>query len=184
MGYQSKRSKLITWGLLALLLVVLIAKTFFIGYYKIPQNGMYPNLPAGSSLFANKRAYDGPSSVKRGDIVIFVREQDGRKYNYIWRVVGLPGDKVEAIEGSLKINGEPVQRERLRELDGKTIFREQIGEASYEIALGQSQSPQIPNASVTVPEAHFFVMGDNRFDAWDSRKFGPIPFNSIIGKKL
>jgi len=77
-----------------------------------------------------------------------------------------------------------VQRERLRELDGKTIFREQIGEASYEIALGQSQSPQIPNASVTVPEAHFFVMGDNRFDAWDSRKFGPIPFNSIIGKKL
>ena len=169
---------------MSILILVLIVKTFFIGYYQIPQNGMYPNLPAGSSLFANKRAYSSASSVKRGDIIIFVHEEDGTKYNYIWRVIGLPGERVEAIDGSLKINGEPAQRERLREADGKTIFREQIGGASYEIALMEPAAAAVPNASLTIPEDHFFVMGDNRFNAWDSRKFGPVPFKSIIGKKL
>src|SRR6266536_299712 len=104
---------------------------------------MYPGLPAGSRVFAARRAYSGASSVKRGDIVVFVREAEG-----------------------------------------KTVFREQIGDVSYEVAFDPSRRDRPPDVSVTVPPDQFFVMGDNRFDARDSRYFGPISFSSIIGKKL
>lgn len=84
-------------------LLAIAGKAFFIGYYRIPQNGMYPTLPAGSILFTLKRAYSDTSDVKRGDIVVFVREQNGKHYNYIWRVVGMPGETVEASGESLTI---------------------------------------------------------------------------------
>jgi len=145
---------------------------------------MYPGFPAGSGVFTVKRAYPDASSVKRGDVVVFVREENGQRYNYIWRVVALPGERVVASGESLSINGQEVQRRRLREADGKSIFQEQIGDASYEVAFDLSPRSQPPAVSVTVPAEQFFVMGDNRFDARDSRYFGPIPFSSIIGRKL
>jgi signal peptidase I len=122
--------------------------------------------------------------VKRGDIIVFVREQNGQRYNYIWRVVGLPGDKVQTSGESLIINGQPAARERLADADGKSLFRESVGNISYEIAFDPSASERPPDVSVIVPPDHVFVMGDNRFNAFDSRRFGPIPFSSIIGKKL
>lgn len=184
MPSTSKANKVVRWSLIAILLAVFAIKTFFIGYYRIPQNGMYPNLPAGSILFTIKRPYSDSSRVRRGDIVVFVREQDGRSYNYIWRVIALPGEKVEASGESLTINGQTVQRQRINETDGKSIFQEHIGDASYKIAIDPSESNRPPDSSVTVPPDQFFVMGDNRFHAVDSRYFGPISFSSIIGKKL
>jgi len=97
--------KVIGWSVVIVVLALLALKTFFIGYYRIPQNGMYPTLPAGSLMFTIKRPYSDISSVKRGDIVVFVREQNWGPYNYIWRVIGLPGDKVETSGESLMING-------------------------------------------------------------------------------
>jgi signal peptidase I len=176
--------KITGWSVVMVVLALLALKTFFIGYYRIPQNGMYPTLPAGSLLFTIKRPYSHISGVKRGDIVVFVREQNGRRYNYIWRVIGLPRDKVETSGESLMINGQPAARERLADADGKSVFREQLGGVSYEIAFDPSAKERPPDVSVIVPSDHVFVMGDNRFNAFDSRRFGPIPFSSIIGKKL
>ncbi|HUR46679.1 MAG TPA: signal peptidase I [Candidatus Saccharimonadales bacterium] len=176
--------RLITWILICVPLVLLITKIFFVGNYRIPQNGMYPGLPAGSRVFALKRAYSDASKVKHGDIVIFIREENDQQYNYIWRVVGLPGEKIETSGESLAINGRPVQRQRVREAEGKTIFREQNGDVTYEVAFDASLVERPPEASMTVPANHFFVMGDNRYDARDSRYFGAIPFSSIVGKKL
>src|SRR5438094_1679770 len=105
--------KIVAWSLAIVVLVLLALKTFFIGYYRIPQNGMYPTLPAGSILFTLKRPYSDISNVKRGDIIVFVREQNGRRYNYIWRVIALPGEKVEAFRESLTINDQPVSRESI-----------------------------------------------------------------------
>jgi signal peptidase I len=180
----SNTTKITTWSIVAILLAALALKAFFIDYYRIPQNGMYPGLPAGSGLFVAKRAYADASSVKRGDIVVFVREENGQRYNYIWRVVALPGDKVEASGETLIVNGEPIQRQRVREADGRIVFREQIGDAAYEVAFDTLPNSWPPDSSVTVPPNQFFVMGDNRFNARDSRYFGPITFSSIIGKKL
>jgi signal peptidase I len=64
------------------------------------------------------------------------------------------------------------------------VFREQIGDISYEVAFDQQPASQPPDVSVTVPSGQFFVMGDNRFGARDSRYFGPVTFSSIIGKQL
>ena len=176
--------KIVAWIVVIFVLALLALKTFLVGYYRIPQNGMYPTLPAGSVLFTIKRPYSDISAVKRGDIVVFVREQDGRRYNYIWRVVGLPGDKVQTSGESLFVNGQPAARERLADADGKSLFREQVGSVSYQIAFDPSAKERPPDVSVIVPPDHVFVMGDNRFNAFDSRRFGPIPFSSIIGKKL
>ena len=159
MSTTSKAAKIATWSIVALLFGVVAIKTFFIGYYRIPQNGMYPTLPAGSILFTIKRPYTDSSSVKRGDIIVFVHEQNGGRYNYIWRVIALPGEKVEAFGESLTINGQPVQRERINDTNGKTIFREQIGDVSYQTAIDPSAPNRPPDASVTVPPDQFFVMG-------------------------
>ena len=183
MATKSKSAKIITWGAVIVLLALFVTKNFFVGYYRIPQNGMYPSLPAGSRLFTVKRAYSGPSSVKRGDIVVFVREESGQRYNYIWRVVALPGEKVVTSGEVLVINDKTVQRQRVRAADGKNIFREQIGDVSYEVAFDQTPKSQPPDTAIKVPSDQFFVMGDNRFDARDSRYFGPVPFSSILGKK-
>jgi signal peptidase I len=175
--------KIVGWSVLILVLVLFALKTLFVGYYRIPQNGMYPTLPAGSLLFTIRRPYSDISAVKRGDIIVFVREQNGQRYNYIWRVIGLPRDVIQTSGESLIINGQPAARERLADADGKSLFRENVGNASYEIAFDPSASERPPDVSVTVPPDHVFVMGDNRFNAFDSRRFGPIPFSSIIGKK-
>jgi hypothetical protein len=63
-------------------------------------------------------------------------------------------------------------------------FREQVAEASYEVALDSAPHHTPPEVSMTVPPGQFFVMGDYRFDARDSRYFGSISFASIAGKKL
>ena len=115
MPNPAKTRQIVTWSLLVVVLALVATKAFFISYYHIPQNGMYPSLPAGSRLFAARRAYSGATSVKRGDIVVFVRDENGRRYNYIWRVIALPGEKVEASGESLTINGQAVQRQRVRE---------------------------------------------------------------------
>jgi signal peptidase I len=180
-----RTATVILWGSAAVLLVLLLlAKILFLGDYVIPQNGMYPSLPSGSRLFTIKHPYAAPSEVKRGDIVVFTRDQDGKQYIYIWRVVGLPGDTVEAAGTSLVVNGQPVVRDRIREEQGMVIFRERLDEATYEVAVSQSPRELPPDTSVTVPRDHFFVLGDNRLDALDSRYFGPIAFGAIIGRKL
>jgi signal peptidase I len=176
--------KIVAWIVVIFVVALLALKTFFVGYYRIPQNGMYPTLPAGSILFTIKRPYSDISSVKRGDIIVFVREQNGRRYNYIWRVIALPGDDVQTSGESLTINGQPAARERLADADGKSIFREQLGNVPYQIAFDPSAKERPPDVSLIVPPDHVFVMGDNRFNAFDSRRFGPISFRSIIGKKL
>ncbi len=184
MSTTSKSKRFVRVGVIVVVVALLAIKIFFIGVYRIPQNGMYPGLPAGSTVFAVHHPYSNVSSVKRGDIVVFIREEDGQRYNYIWRVIALPGESVVASGESLSINGAAVQRRRLRDVDGKTLYQEQIGEVSYEIALETSPRYTPPDVSLTVPPGQFFVMGDNRFDARDSRYFGPIAFASIIGKKL
>src|SRR5262245_723418 len=149
--------------LLALLSTLLVVKVLLLGDYVIPQNGMYPSLPSGSRLLTIKHPYAAPSEVKRGDIVVFTRDENGRRYIYIWRVVGLPGDAIEAAGASLVINGRPVVRDRIREEPGTVIFRERLNGTTYEIAISQSPRELPPDASVIVPPDHFFVLGDNRF---------------------
>jgi signal peptidase I len=172
-------------GLLAAAFLGVVVLRLFIGwFFVIPQNGMYPGLPAGTRGFGLYHPYGDVSEVARGDIIMFARTDNGQRYVYIWRVVGLPGETV-ALEGDrLIVNGEEVLREKVRSEGDLQIYRETCGGAVYEVALGDDLPPDIPKSvTVTVPPDHLFVLGDNRHHAIDSRVFGPIPFSSIVAKK-
>ena len=154
-------------------------------WYRIPQNGMYPALPAGSYLVVDPHPYRLPSDVQRGDIIVFVRRENGAQYRFIWRVVGLPADSVKVAGQGVAINGTDLPRQSIREDGTLAVFRETNGPVSYEVAYPKVTGGQEPpSASLTVPAEQFFVMGDNRYNARDSRHFGPVPFTAIIGKKM
>jgi signal peptidase I len=180
------KSKLITISALVVFAALLIVKLVFIDFAIVPQDGMFPGISANSFVFFSKRPYGNVSDVVRGDVIMFDRtERNGKEYTYIWRVIGLPGDSIEVNRESVQVNGQSLQRERIREENGLVIFRELNSDASYEVAYSQDSKVEIPPpTSVTVPEGHVFVLGDNRYNAVDSRYFGPVPFSSITGRKL
>jgi signal peptidase I len=154
-------------------------------WYRIPQNGMYPGLPSGSYVLVDPHPYRTPSNVQRGDIIVFVRKEGGADYTYIWRVVGLPGDSVKVEGRTVAINGQDLPRQPLREEGAFTILRETNGSASYDVAYPTATGAEEPPAvSLTLPANEFLVLGDNRYTARDSRHFGSIGFDTIIGKKI
>jgi signal peptidase I len=168
----------------AVVFVLLAIGYHYVGYYQILQNGMYPGLPSGSRLLALRKPYRGSAGVSRGDIIVFDQLFKGNSYKFIWRVVGLPGDTVDITPDSLVVNGERLRGEESRKEGSLVIYREKNGKAVYEVAYDTQPPPApLPNQTLTVPEGHFFVLGDNRDHAVDSRYVGPIPFEAIVGKK-
>jgi signal peptidase I len=117
--------------------------------------------------------------------VVYVRIQDGHRYLYIWRVIALPRDRISASADSLTLNDHPVGRELVREEDGFVIFREFAEDGdSYQVAIAKAPENVPPDVAVDVAEDQLFVMGDNRYNAYDSRFSGTIPFSSIVGKVI
>lgn len=158
---------------------------FFIKSYKIPQNGMYPTINPGGRIFVYRRPYSDASRVRRGDVIVFVRTQEGKRYNYIWRVIGIPGDKITVEADKVILNGQPLKRKSLHTEEKLTIYQETIDDTIYEVAYDDEAPPSNRlNASIVVPSDQVFVLGDNRFNAVDSRYFGCVPFKTIIGKML
>jgi signal peptidase I len=99
--------------------VALICIRLFVGWYSvIPQNGMYPNHPAGSRVFTLKRPYADVSQVARGDVILFERHEKGQRYIYVSRVVGLPGETVTCDGESLLVGDQPTVREQIRSENG------------------------------------------------------------------
>jgi signal peptidase I len=152
--------------------------------YVIPQNGMYPSMPAKSRLFAVLRPYKEPSQVARGDIVLFQLIDDGTRYDYIWRVIGLPGDEIVCLKDDVFVNNKQLEREQVRVDGDKVIYKEKNGGAEYEVAYSKTAPTKPPpDVKLTVPKDHFFLLGDNRNNASDSRYHGVVPFGAIIAKK-
>ncbi len=193
--------------------IALIIRTFFFQPFNIPSGSMYPTLMVGDFLFVNKysygfsntafpfhyKFYEGrmlSSDPKRGDVVVFNNPLQ-KELDFIKRCVGLPGDKIQMKEGILHINGEPVTLEyvgmytyinQYGQLDALKKYRETLPNGvSYDILkkydFGQWKFDNSPE--YTVPEGHFFMMGDNRDNSSDSRApetLGFVPRNSLIGR--
>ena len=142
-----------------------VAAPFYIG-----SESMDPTLHGcegctNDRLLINKLAYD-IKAPKRGDIAFFEDQQGGEK-TIIKRVVGIPGDELELRNGKLSVNGEPLQELYVKNDPCKPGYPKTC-----------SFGP------VTVPEDHYFMMGDNRTRSTDSRFFGPVPEDDIIGEAL
>lgn len=167
-----------------ILIAVALSRAFYIDFFSVPQNGMYPAIPQDSRIFVNKRAYNTVADVRRGDVVVFGHIENGQHYNYIWRVVALPGERVQAQDRILTVNGSVIPQLYKRNLDHLQIYEEQHVEGNYEICFDTTANKLPPNVDLMIAADELFVMGDNRYRAVDSRYLGAIKFNAIQGKQF
>ena len=189
------------------LVIALIIRTFLIQPFFIPSSSMEPNLLVGDRLFASKFDYGyskhsfpfslGPISNRifsngpdRGDVIIF--KPPHTNLDYIKRLIGLPGDRIEVRNGNLIINSNLLEYENIREdskvlKNGRVIKINVLKETlpngiSYEIYNYLDGSPGDNTKEFVVPENHYFFMGDNRDNSNDSRFWGTVEFNRLVGK--
>ncbi len=191
--------------------IALIIRSVLFEPFNIPSSSMKPHLLVGDYLFVNKPAYGysrysfpfglapieqriWPKEPKRGDVIVFALPTEP-SINYIKRVIGLPGDQIQVYRGRLYINGELVPRELVDEREivkdngVPQLFREYVetlpGGAVHTI-YEESDHEALDNTDLyTVPEGHYFCMGDNRDNSQDSRvsdHVGPVPFENIVGR--
>ena len=181
-------------SLAAVLGIVLILRTFIFEPFQIPSKSMVPTLRVGDFILVSKSAYGlrlpvirskivDLGSPERGDVVVFFPPHEERYF--IKRLVGLPGDEVRVVAGVVYINGEKMPQVALDDTpddDRSVIMREQLKGTSHQIQKRLSPTRLSLNFTAVVPEGHYFMMGDNRDNSSDSRVWGPVPADRIVGK--
>lgn len=174
------------------LAIVLVLRSFLIEPFQIPSGSMLPTLEVGDFILVNKYQYGlrlpvaGTKVVEiedpqRGDIVVFKFPQDG-KTNYIKRVIGLPGDTIRYDEKQLFINGNLVDERLLAKLSPYKLYEEKVGDTTHKLIEHQLRRNIESEGEWIVPENSYFVMGDNRDNSNDSRFWGFVPDELIVGK--
>jgi signal peptidase I len=196
------------------ILIVFLLRSFLVEPFKIPSGSMLPTLLVGDFILVNKYTYGVRlpvinkkiveiNSPRRGDVVVFRYPVDP-SLDYIKRVVGLPGDKVEYHNKRLTINGEAMAMHRDGDfLDKEKLFYtprfvETLGKVEHNTLIEEEAPPfvaqvlQFPNRDnchynaegfdCVVPAGHYFMMGDNRDNSQDSRVWGFVPDGNLVGK--
>ncbi len=177
------------------LFVVLILRSFLVEPFQIPSASMVPTLQVGDFILVNKYAYglrlpvtrtkildvDQP---ERGDVMVFFPPGDDRYF--IKRVVGLPGDRVRVVDNQLFVNGE-LMKQNAVETDytagyGYDIVEENLDGTRHLVRKKRAPGRLGRRFSYVVPEDHYFMMGDNRDNSSDSREWGAVPSQNIVGK--
>jgi len=152
--------------------------------YHVPSASMEPTISQNAVVSVAGNAYASPKQVRRGDIVLFHPPGEKQTLTYIKRVVGLPGDHIRASGGDVWINGNQLQHSQLKEGSDTVTYRETNGKAAYIVQYRKiGPGSTFKSADATVPDSAFYVMGDNRDNALDSREYGPVQFTSIVGKE-
>jgi len=192
------------------LVLALIVRTFLFQPFTIPSGSMKDTLLVGDYLFVSKYAYGysryslpfSPDIFSgriwaepptRGDVAVFKLPRDP-SVDYIKRVIGLPGDKIQMIDGVLQINGTPVPKVKIDDYVttdefGETRvarYRETLPNGvSYEVLDLDPHSFSDNTPVFEVPAGHYFMMGDNRDNSTDSRVLGAVgyvPFENFVGR--
>ena len=189
------------------ILAVLLLRSFLVEPFRIPSGSMMPTLLVGDFILVNKFAYGLRLPVldtkffdvgdpQRGDVVVFRFPRD-TSTDYIKRLVGIPGDRIEYRDKTLFVNGQPMPQVP----DGRYVgVGSGAGQTGYLVAgeditgrdhaiLVNPMAPDLPpgcrvlaNGPITVPPGHYFAMGDNRDNSNDSRCWGLVPEQNLVGK--
>ncbi len=207
---QEEKGEFFKTAVLAVLFAVFI-RTFFFEPFNIPSGSMLPTLQIGDYLFVSKTSY-GYSKYsfplgladfngrmmeempQRGDIIVF-RLPTNPSIDYIKRLIGLPGDRIQVVQGRLYINGQMVEREpvgmrRVASPEGTSeSIMEYIetlpGGVMHTIYEESDEGPLDNTQEFIVPENYYFMMGDNRDNSQDSRVMnhvGYVPSENLIGR--
>jgi len=174
-----KKSVLRDWteSIIVAFLLAMVIRTFVVQAFKIPTGSMRPTLLEGDLILVNKFIYGAKipftgfrlpavAGLKRGDVIVFIYPEDPKK-DFIKRLIGLPGEAVELKNGSIYINGQPL-------LD--PLFNQRYYYNRGDFGL--------ENGKLVVPKDQYFVLGDNSASSKDSRYWGFVPKNNILGKAL
>lgn len=181
-----------------IILLVLVIRSFVAEPFRIPSSSMLPTLHIGDFILVNKFSYGirlpvlntkilDTGTPQRGDVMVF-RYPEQPEIDYIKRVIGLPGDKVGYFNKTLYINGKEIEQqagEKPAELVGMIAPRAELKQeklmgVTHDILLDPQRMSM--EGEMTVPEGHFFVMGDNRDNSNDSRVWGTVPEANLVGK--
>jgi len=173
--------------------VVLVVRSFLAEPFQIPSGSMLPTLEVDDFILVNKYEYGVRLPVvgtkvipykdpARGDVMVF-KFPKNPKINFIKRVVGVPGDRIRYQNKQLFINNQLVEAEltqapSLQNRMGR--YTEQLGDVKHEVY--KANTPARVNKTWVVPEGHYFVMGDNRDNSNDSRFWGFVPDELVVGK--
>lgn len=179
---------------LLLFLPLAVARTFYFQSFRLPSASMKPTVNPGDIFIINMKGCGNyklfkiqvskvkPSEacrIHRRDIIIFEYPKD-KNVDYIKRVVGIGGDKVSYHEKVLKINGKLIEDEVLSDNDKEIFLQENIDDTSY--IIKHLTHRKVRDGDWLVPENQYFVLGDNRDNSADSRIWGFVPQENIIGK--
>lgn len=181
-----------------ILLLVLVIRSFIAEPFRIPSESMLPTLHVGDFILVNKFSYGvrlpvintkilNTGTPERGDVMVF-RYPEQPEIDYIKRVIGLPGDKIGYFNKTLYINGQEIKQEladKPASLAGIVAPRVELKQEfltfnAHDILLDPQR--QSREGEMTVPEGHYFVMGDNRDNSNDSRVWGTVPEENLVGK--
>lgn len=150
------------------LFIFFMIRTFLFSNYVVEGESMLPTLENGNKLVVNKIGYQ-IHELNRFDVIVF---HANKKDDYVKRIIGLPGDQIEYRNDELYINGKKCDEPYL--------------EVYKNARKGQKLTEDFTLVQITgiskVPEGKVFVLGDNRLESWDSRYFGCIDINQIVGK--
>lgn len=181
------------------ILIVLLLRSFLVEPFRIPSGSMMPTLLDGDFILVNKFTYGIRLPVinkkiitlntpQRGDVAVF-RYPKNPSIDYIKRVVGLPGDIISYRNKTIYVNGTPMEQELLNSylgegtamsMTGASLRLEHLGEVDHQILVRGEQPAR--DGEYRVPQGHYFVMGDNRDNSNDSRYWGTVPEENLVGK--
>lgn len=182
-------------SLFPVLAIVLVLRSFVVEPFQIPSGSMIPTLEIGDFILVNKYTYGirlpvirnkvlDVNQPERGDVMVFFPPH--AKQYFIKRVVGVPGDLIEYQDKVLTINGERQPQSLLAELPAgnpqQRLATEVLSGQEHQLRQEIGQRRQLDNFSVKVRPGHYFLMGDNRDNSSDSRIWGQVPEQNIVGQ--
>jgi signal peptidase I len=183
--------------LMGIVVIAIFIVTFIVQAFQIPSESMENTLLTGDYLLVDKLHFGVDdffgralpySKVKRGDIVVFHYPLDPRLH-FVKRVIGVPGDHVRLINRQVYINGAPLTEGYVHYFRPHDAFRDEFPRldflpAGLSGAWWQEMKKMVEDNQLIVPEGNYFVMGDNRDDSSDSRYWGFVPQQNIVGRPL
>ena len=178
-------------GFILFLFLMFVFRGAIADWSPVPTGSMKPTIQEGDVLWVDKLAYDLKlpysditlkrlGEPQRGEIVIFASEAADKRL--VKRLIAIPGDVVEMRNNALYLNGKKASYSLSAELPNGLLVEEQVMDDSRQVRLVGRPSRLSNFPSVTVPEGHYMVLGDNRNNSADSRVYGFVPRDEIIGR--